>query len=419
MANILTVEGLETQFSTQDGIVHAVNGVSFHLKEGETLGIVGESGCGKSVTMMSMMRLIPMPPGKVVAGRALFHGKDLLKLSDAEIRSVRGSQITFIFQDPMTSFNPVLTIGRQLSEPSETHMGMTPKQANDRSAELLAMVGIPNAKDRLNDYPHQFSGGMRQRAMIAMALVCTPQILIADEPTTALDVTIQAQIIELVKSLRDKLGMAIIWITHDLGIIAGLADRVGVMYGGYIVEEATVKDLYARSLTIPIRSGCWAACRAWMRAGADAWPPSMDCPPVLMQKPNFCPFAPRCKYVIDRCWTENPTLTEVASDHRSRLLGRYPQREAARMSNDNNILLRVENLVKYFPVMRSRYLFFPYQAGAVHAVDDVSFYRTQGRNAGAGGRVGLRQIDHRARDPAAAPPHLGARLLRRHRPGGD
>jgi oligopeptide transport system ATP-binding protein len=315
MANILTVEGLETQFATQDGIVHAVNGVSFHLKEGETLGIVGESGCGKSVTMMSLMRLIPMPPGKVVAGRALFHGKDLLKLSDAEIRSVRGSQITFIFQDPMTSFNPVLTIGRQLSEPSETHMGLTPKQANERSAELLSMVGIPNAKDRLNDYPHQFSGGMRQRAMIAMALVCTPQILIADEPTTALDVTIQAQIIELVKSLRDKLGMAIIWITHDLGIIAGLADRVGVMYGGYIVEEAPVKDLYADP-SHPYTLGLLNSLPRLDEGGRRRLASIDGIPPVLLQKPNFCPFAPRCKHVIDRCWTQNPTLTEVASEHR-------------------------------------------------------------------------------------------------------
>jgi oligopeptide transport system ATP-binding protein len=315
MANILTVEGLETQFNTQDGVVHAVNGVSFVLKEGETLGIVGESGCGKSVTMMSMMRLIPMPPGKVVAGRAMFHGKDLLKMSDSEIRSVRGAQITFIFQDPMTSFNPVLTVGRQLSEPSETHMGLTNKQANERSAELLAMVGIPNAKDRLKDYPHQFSGGMRQRAMIAMALVCTPQVLIADEPTTALDVTIQAQIIELVKSLRDKLGMAIIWITHDLGIIAGLADRVGVMYAGYIVEEAPVKELY-RNPSHPYTIGLLGSLPRLDDGGRRRLVSIDGLPPVLLQKPNFCPFAPRCKYVIDRCWSENPLLTDIGNDHR-------------------------------------------------------------------------------------------------------
>jgi len=240
MAEILNVQGLETQFRTREGTVHAVNGVSFSLKEGETLGIVGESGCGKSVTVMSMLRLIPSPPGKVVAGSAMYQGKDLLKATDEEIRHIRGSQISMVFQDPMTSFNPVLTIGRQVAEPLEIHSAVSRQQAYDRAAEMLAMVGIPNAKDRLNDYPHQFSGGMRQRVMIAMSLICTPQILIADEPTTALDVTIQAQIVDLVKRLRDELGMAIIWITHDLGIIAGQADRVAVMYGGFIIEHAPV-----------------------------------------------------------------------------------------------------------------------------------------------------------------------------------
>ncbi|HEX2990560.1 MAG TPA: ABC transporter ATP-binding protein, partial [Anaerolineales bacterium] len=220
---ILDVQGLETTFKTPDGVVHAVNGVSFGLNEGETLGVVGESGCGKSVTMLSVLGLIPSPPGKVTAGKAYFSGQDLLKMSNEEIRHVRGAQIAMIFQDPMTSLNPVLTIGRQLEEPLMLHIGMTKKQARERAAELLAMVGIPNAKDRLNDYPHQYSGGMRQRVMIAMALSCSPQILIADEPTTALDVTIQAQITDLVKRLRDELGMAIIWITHDLGVVAGLA----------------------------------------------------------------------------------------------------------------------------------------------------------------------------------------------------
>ncbi len=314
MANILSVEGLETQFKTQDGIVHAVNGVSFHLKEGETLGIVGESGCGKSVTMMSMMRLIPMPPGKVVAGKALFQGKDLLKMSDSEIRSVRGSQVTFIFQDPMTSFNPVLTIGRQLTEPAEVHLGLSNKQALDRAAELLALVGIPNPKDRLNDYPHQFSGGMRQRAMIAMALVCTPQLLIADEPTTALDVTIQAQITTLVKGLRDKLGMAIIWITHDLGIIAGLADRVAVMYAGYIIEEAPVKDLY-KNPSHPYTLGLLGSLPRLDDSGRRRLVSIDGLPPVLMSKPTYCPFAPRCRFAYDRCWNENPQLKQVEPEH--------------------------------------------------------------------------------------------------------
>src|SRR5512134_154885 len=241
---ILDVQGLETTFKTPDGVVHALNGISFGLAEGETLGVVGESGCGKSVTMLSVLGLIASPPGKVEAGKAIFSGQDLLKMSKEEIRHVRGAQIAMIFQDPMTSLNPVLTIGKQLEEPLMLHIGMTKSQARDRAAELLAMVGIPNAKDRLNDYPHQYSGGMRQRVMIAMALSCSPQILIADEPTTALDVTIQAQIVELVKRLRDELGMAIIWITHDLGVVAGLAQRVIVMYAGCIVEEAPVRELY-------------------------------------------------------------------------------------------------------------------------------------------------------------------------------
>ena len=242
---LLDVQGLETVFRTPGGIVHAVNGVTFGLKEGETLGVVGESGCGKSVTMLSLLQLIPNPPGEITDGRAMFFGQDLLKMSSEEIRHVRGAQMSMIFQDPMTSLNPVLTIERQLTEALELHTGMTREQARTRAAELLQMVGIPNAKDRLNDYPHQFSGGMRQRVMIAMALSCSPQVLIADEPTTALDVTIQAQIIELVKRLRDELGMAVIWITHDLGVVAGLADRLIVMYGGFIIEEAPIKEIYA------------------------------------------------------------------------------------------------------------------------------------------------------------------------------
>ncbi|WP_299024199.1 ABC transporter ATP-binding protein [uncultured Thermanaerothrix sp.] len=314
MTELLTVEGLETQFRTREGTVHAVNGVSFSLREGETLGIVGESGCGKSVTVMSILRLIPSPPGKVVAGKAIYQGKDLLKMSDEEIRHIRGAQISMVFQDPMTSFNPVLTIGRQVAEPLEIHMGMSRKQALERAAEMLAMVGIPNAKERLNDYPHQFSGGMRQRVMIAMALICTPQILIADEPTTALDVTIQAQIIDLVKRLRDELGMAIIWITHDLGIIAGLADRVAVMYGGYIIEMAQVDELYAHP-THPYTIGLLGSLPRMDETGHRRLISIDGLPPVLLEKPNYCPFAPRCKYAVERCWHENPPLMSVAPEH--------------------------------------------------------------------------------------------------------
>jgi len=316
MADLLTVQGLETHFRTREGVVHAVNGVSFNLKEGETLGIVGESGCGKSVTVMSMLRLIPTPPGEVVAGKALYQGKDLLQISDDEIRHIRGSQISMIFQDPMTSFNPVLTIGRQLAEPLETHMAMNHEQAYERAANMLNLVGIPNPKDRLNDYPHQFSGGMRQRAMIAMALTCNPQILIADEPTTALDVTIQAQIVELVKRLRDELGMAIIWITHDLGIIAGLADRVAVMYAGYIIEEAPVKMLYANPQH-PYTIGLLGSLPRMDTNEHQRLASIEGLPPVLYSLPTSCPFAPRCHYRVERCLHENPTLLNVGAEHRA------------------------------------------------------------------------------------------------------
>jgi oligopeptide transport system ATP-binding protein len=313
---ILDIQGLETQFKTPDGTVHAVNGVSFKLKEGETLGVVGESGCGKSVTMLSIMRLIPTPPGKITAGNAFYRGKDLLKMSTEEIRHIRGAQISMIFQDPMTSLNPVLTIGRQLTEPLELHLGMNQEQAKRRSVELLEMVGIPKAKDRLNDYPHQFSGGMRQRVMIAMALSCNPQIVIADEPTTALDVTIQAQIIELVKRLRDELGMAIIWITHDLGIIAGLAQRVLVMYGGFIIEEAPVKDLYTNP-SHPYTLGLLGSLPRLDEMEHTRLVSIDGLPPVLFEKPNNCPFAPRCRFAVEHCWKENPPLEFIELEHRA------------------------------------------------------------------------------------------------------
>ena len=313
---ILDVQGLETTFRTPDGVVHAVNGVSFGLLEGETLGVVGESGCGKSVTMLSILGLIASPPGKVEAGKAIFSGQDLIKMSKEEIRHVRGAQIGMIFQDPMTSLNPVLTIGRQLEEPLMLHIGMTKNQARERAAELLSMVGIPNAKDRLNDYPHQYSGGMRQRVMIAMALSCSPQILIADEPTTALDVTIQAQITDLVKRLRDELGMAIIWITHDLGVVASLAQRVLVMYGGFIIEEAPVKELYA-SPEHPYTIGLLGSLPRVDEKERTKLFSIEGQPPVLYQKPDACPFAPRCKWALEHCWKENPPLLVVGPEHRA------------------------------------------------------------------------------------------------------
>ena len=316
MADLLQVRDLETTFKIWEGTVHAVNGVSFDLKEGETLGIVGESGCGKSVTVSSILRLIPTPPGKIINGKAMFQGRDLLKISEDELRNVRGAQISMIFQDPMTFFNPVIPIGRQVGEPLEIHMGLSKKDAESRVVELLEMVGIPFARERIKDYPHQFSGGMRQRAMIAMALTCSPQILIADEPTTALDVTIQAQITALVKNLRDKLGMAIIWITHDLGIIAGLATRVIVMYAGYIIEEAPVKALYANP-EHPYTMGLLASLPS-INQNRNARLVSIDgIPPVLYRKATTCPFAPRCTYRVDRCFNENPPLMNVGPNQRA------------------------------------------------------------------------------------------------------
>ena len=315
MTELLSLQELKTHFNTRDGTVHAVNGVSIKLNTGETLGIVGESGCGKSVSMMSMLRLIQSPPGKVVGGKAIFDNKDLLQMTDEEIRHIRGSKISMIFQDPMTSFNPVLTIGRQMSEPLEEHMGMTMHEGYAYSAEMLNLVGIPNPKERLNDYPHQFSGGMRQRVMIAMSLTCKPQILIADEPTTALDVTIQAQIVELVKRLRDTLGMAIIWITHDLGIIAGLADRVAVMYAGFIIEEAGARELY-KNPQHPYSLGLLGSLPRVDKTTRHRLVSIEGLPPVLYEEPSFCPFATRCSFKVARCSVENPKLLTVAPEHR-------------------------------------------------------------------------------------------------------
>jgi oligopeptide transport system ATP-binding protein len=312
---LLDVKGLKTQFYTQDGVVNAVNGISYTLDEGETLGIVGESGCGKSVGVMSLMRLIPMPPGKIVAGQVLFEGRDLMKVSDEEMRSVRGNKISMIFQDPMTSLNPVITIGRQIGEALELHLGMSKAEARRRSIELLDKVGIPSAASRVDDYPHQFSGGMRQRVMIAMGLSCNPQLLIADEPTTALDVTIQAQIVDLVKRLRDEIDMSIIWITHDLGVVAGLADRMAVMYAGFIVEEADVKELYGNPRH-PYTLGLLGSLPR-LDEGRGRRLISIDgLPPDLIDLPSGCPFYDRCSYRVDRCREENPPLESVGLNHK-------------------------------------------------------------------------------------------------------
>jgi oligopeptide transport system ATP-binding protein len=312
---LLNVQGLETHFKVPEGVVHAVNGVSFTLDQGETLGIVGESGCGKSVTVLSCLKLIASPPGEIVAGKALFKEQDLLQMDSEEIRKVRGSHISMVFQDPMTSLNPVINIGKQLAEPLLEHMNMSGDQARKRSIELLELVGISNPDERLKDYPHQYSGGMRQRVMIAMALSCMPEILIADEPTTALDVTIQAQIVELVKRLRQEFGMAIIWITHDLGVVANIAQRVAVMYGGYIIEEAPVKELYANP-SHPYTLGLIGSLPKLNETGHTRLYSIEGMPPVLFNKPQSCPFSPRCRWVTERCLTENPPLEMIVPGHR-------------------------------------------------------------------------------------------------------
>jgi oligopeptide/dipeptide ABC transporter ATP-binding protein len=309
MTALLEVKDLETRFRVRDGYVYAVNGVSFRLEEGEVLGVVGESGCGKSVTMLSLLRLLP-PAARVEKGQALFKGQDLLQMSSRELRKVRGAQIGMVFQDPMTSLNPVVRIGVQMSEPLIYHRGMSKTEASERCAELLDLVGVPDGHSRLRDYPHQLSGGMRQRVMIAMALSCQPNVLIADEPTTALDVTIQAQIVELVKDLREEVSASIIWITHDLSVVAGLADRVMVMYAGAIVEEAPVDDLYAdprHPYTVRLL-GAMPSVDATRKRRLTSIPGS---PPDLVTPPTSCPFLPRCDFGFDRCQVENPHLAKA------------------------------------------------------------------------------------------------------------
>jgi len=311
---LLDVDNLSTRFHIAEGTVYAVNGVSFTLNECESLAVVGESGCGKSVTMLSLMGLIPIPPGEIASGQAHYRGRDLLKLSENELEHLRGKEIAMVFQDPMTALNPVLSIERQLREPLRVHLGMDENASRNRAIELLELVGIPDAPSRIKAYPHQFSGGMRQRAMIAMALSCTPILLIADEPTTALDVTIQAQITELVKRLRDELGMAIIWITHDLGVVAGLAERVLVMYSGFIVEEAPVENIY-EDPRHPYTQALLAALPRIDRRRHDRLKSIPGAPPNLLIEPKGCPFAARCELAIERCRHENPKLELVAPRH--------------------------------------------------------------------------------------------------------
>jgi oligopeptide transport system ATP-binding protein len=320
---LLEVTDLHTSFHTSEGVVRAVDGVSFVVRRGEVLGLVGESGCGKSVTAHSVMGLLPVPPA-TVDGRITFLGRSLLELSDAQMRTIRGREIAMIFQDPMTSLNPVLTIGRQITEALRQHLGLSRHAARDRAAELLDLVGIPSARERLDDYQHQFSGGMRQRVMIAMALSCDPKLLIADEPTTALDVTIQAQILDLIRRLREQLGMAVILITHDLGVAAGTCDRINVMYAGRIVESGPVDDLFERP-EMPYTRGLLASMPRLDHEIGSLLHTIEGAPPELISVADRCRFAPRCAYAAPICLEHEPPLTErTSAAHLARCWGTEP-----------------------------------------------------------------------------------------------
>jgi len=313
--NLLEVKDLRTYFDTEDGEVKAVDGISFQLKRGETLGIVGESGSGKSVTNLSIVRLIPSPPGRIVSGQILFDGLDILKLKENDVRKIRGRRIAMIFQDPMTSLNPFMKISRQLMELTQLHLGHTRRQAYDHAVEMLETVGIPDARSRADSYPHEFSGGMRQRVMIAMALSCEPELLIADEPTTALDVTIQAQILDLIKTLKRATGASVILITHDLGVVAGMTDHLIVMYAGKVFEQAPTADLfqqpgnpYTRGLLRSVPDPMAEHGKLYQIPGQ---------PPDLAHLPAGCPFAPRCERAEEICTREFPPFVELTRDHHS------------------------------------------------------------------------------------------------------
>ena len=316
MARVLEVHDLATHFFTDEGVVKAVDGITYHIDEGEILGIVGESGCGKSVSALSIMRLIQDPPGRTVSGEVLFEGEDLLQADNTQMRHIRGNRIAMVFQEPMTSLNPVLNIGRQLTETLELHQGMSKREALTRAAELLSLVGIPDGERRLKDYPHQFSGGMRQRVMIAMALSCNPKLIIADEPTTALDVTIQAQVLDLMQDLSRQFGTSLIIITHNLGVVARYARRVAVMYAGKIIESGDAEEIY-RSPKHPYTLGLLNSVPRLDEALKEKLEPIEGMPPSLVDLPKGCSFAPRCRFVIDRCTEETPPLMQVNGGHDS------------------------------------------------------------------------------------------------------
>ena len=418
---LLEVKNLSTQFFTQDGIVRAVDDVSFYVMPGETLGVVGESGCGKSVTGLSIMRLIPSPPGKIVQGDIVFNGNDILQMSDDDIRKIRGHEIAMIFQDPMTSLNPVLTINRQLSEVLQLHLGMNQAQAKTQSIELLKIVGIPNPEERVDQYPHQFSGGMRQRVMIAIALSCNPKLIIADEPTTALDVTVQAQILDLMRTLQSERDTGVILITHSMGVVAGMADRVQVMYAGHIVEAAETEEIFGNPRH-PYTVGLMKSIPGLDSAQKEKLEPIRGLPPDLIDLPDMCPFLTRCNFAREQCEQKRPPLLQVAQGHFSACwfweevskesyasiaVGMQDRAEVPVASQgggqlmtgttaaetpatpgdgSGDALLTVNNLIMHFPVTQG--IIFQRQVGAVHAVDDVSFEIKPGETLGLVGESG-------------------------------
>ena len=316
MATLLEVKDLKTHFFTMDGVVKAVDGVSYDLEEGETLGLVGESGCGKSVSALSVMRLIPNPPGQIVGGEILLDGEDILKIDMDDMREIRGAKIAMVFQEPMTSLNPVLTVERQLTETLQLHMGMNKQQAQEEGVNLLTRVGIPDAESRIKQYPHQFSGGMRQRVMIAMALSCNPRLIIADEPTTALDVTIQAQLLDLMKSLTSEFGVALIVITHNLGVVARYADRVNIMYAGKVIERGNAREIYSNPRH-PYTVGLLRSVPRLDLPRRAKLDPIEGQPPDLINLPQGCSFRERCRWAIEKCATDSPELMESSEGHLS------------------------------------------------------------------------------------------------------
>jgi len=395
---LLEVKDLATEFDTDAGTIHAVNGISYTLEAGESLAIVGESGSGKSVSALSLLRLVPSPPARNAGGEVLFRGSDLLRISDAEMRSVRGRHIAMIFQDPMTALNPVLTIRQQLIEGLIKHERCSAAVATERALEMLGLVGIPDPETRIGNYPHQFSGGQRQRVSIAMALMTKPSLLVADEPTTALDVTIQAQITDLVADLQRQLGMAMIWITHDLGVVAGLVDKVAVMYAGHFVEMAPVRELYART-SHPYTMGLLDSIPS-LDGSEERLHPIEGSPPDPLAPTRGCPFAPRCRFVIDRCHEENPPLEMVAVEHQSacwqwetvrRASGveqagrRGTKPNGADRREEGEVLVQIRNLKQHFPIRKG---ILQRKVGAVKAVDGVSFSINRGETLGLVGESG-------------------------------